>query len=180
MSLPNGVDVSQLVQHPVLAALPPFFLRASERYQVSFHITTFFWSWKCFMSPLLSKIVFINFFLNLMPHLYSVLNKWFDVKIIWLGALIIQNNKHVVFKMILLKKVGMVTLAFISHIKYKLLKLFATSLMNSKFIIFLRHNFNVFSIFCQFIKEKDSCISIRLVKRRRTAPPGAGSKQDIN
>ncbi|XP_063544667.1 doublesex- and mab-3-related transcription factor A2 [Cydia strobilella] len=33
MSLPNGVDVSQLVQHPVLAALPPFFLRASERYQ---------------------------------------------------------------------------------------------------------------------------------------------------
>lgn len=34
MSLPNGVDVSQLVQHPVLAALPPFFLRASERYQV--------------------------------------------------------------------------------------------------------------------------------------------------
>ncbi|RVE40830.1 hypothetical protein evm_014520 [Chilo suppressalis] len=28
-----GVDVSQLVQHPVLAALPPFFLRASERYQ---------------------------------------------------------------------------------------------------------------------------------------------------
>lgn len=39
-----------------------------------------------------------------MPHLYSVLNKWFDVKIIWLGALIIQNNKHVVFKMILLKK----------------------------------------------------------------------------
>lgn len=36
MSLPNGVDVSQLVQHPVLAALPPFFLRASERYQVRF------------------------------------------------------------------------------------------------------------------------------------------------
>ncbi|XP_060807809.1 doublesex- and mab-3-related transcription factor A2 isoform X2 [Amyelois transitella] len=35
MSLPNGVDVSQLVQHPVLAALPPFFLRASERYQVA-------------------------------------------------------------------------------------------------------------------------------------------------
>ncbi|XP_048007094.1 doublesex- and mab-3-related transcription factor A2-like isoform X1 [Leguminivora glycinivorella] len=35
MSLPNGVDVSQLVQHPVLAALPPFFLRASERYQFS-------------------------------------------------------------------------------------------------------------------------------------------------
>ncbi|XP_035454807.1 doublesex- and mab-3-related transcription factor A2 isoform X1 [Spodoptera frugiperda] len=35
MSLPNGVDVSQLVQHPVLAALPPFFLRASERYQSS-------------------------------------------------------------------------------------------------------------------------------------------------
>lgn len=35
MSLPNGVDVSQLVQHPVLAALPPFFLRASERYQVN-------------------------------------------------------------------------------------------------------------------------------------------------
>ncbi|XP_068624190.1 doublesex- and mab-3-related transcription factor A2 [Battus philenor] len=33
MSLPSGVDVSQLVQHPVLAALPPFFLRASERYQ---------------------------------------------------------------------------------------------------------------------------------------------------
>ncbi|XP_032522072.1 doublesex- and mab-3-related transcription factor A2 isoform X2 [Danaus plexippus] len=33
MSLPTGVDVSQLVQHPVLAALPPFFLRASERYQ---------------------------------------------------------------------------------------------------------------------------------------------------
>ncbi|XP_059056079.1 doublesex- and mab-3-related transcription factor A2 isoform X2 [Achroia grisella] len=36
MSLPNGVDVSQLVQHPVLAALPPFFLRASERYQSTF------------------------------------------------------------------------------------------------------------------------------------------------
>lgn len=34
MSLGSGVDVSQLVQHPVLAALPPFFLRASERYQV--------------------------------------------------------------------------------------------------------------------------------------------------
>ncbi|XP_013148142.1 PREDICTED: doublesex- and mab-3-related transcription factor A2-like [Papilio polytes] len=33
MSLGSGVDVSQLVQHPVLAALPPFFLRASERYQ---------------------------------------------------------------------------------------------------------------------------------------------------
>lgn len=40
MSLPNGVDVSQLVQHPVLAALPPFFLRASERYQVD--ILTFY------------------------------------------------------------------------------------------------------------------------------------------
>ncbi|KAL0860278.1 hypothetical protein ABMA27_009696 [Loxostege sticticalis] len=39
MSLPNGVDVSQLVQHPVLAALPPFFLRASERYQKRARIT---------------------------------------------------------------------------------------------------------------------------------------------
>lgn len=35
MSLPNGVDMSNLMsQHPVLGALPPFFLRAaSERYQ---------------------------------------------------------------------------------------------------------------------------------------------------
>lgn len=35
MSLPSGVDMSNLMsQHPVLGALPPFFLRAaSERYQ---------------------------------------------------------------------------------------------------------------------------------------------------
>lgn len=35
MSLPSGVDMSQLMsQHPVLGAIPPaFFLRASERYQ---------------------------------------------------------------------------------------------------------------------------------------------------